>query len=924
MYVVFAVDSVDRLTLASIPSEGQTEPTLRLVTLAFIDTLQQGRRNVNGEFTEDEPFAYEAVQLIRSRFIGAQVNFKEDYYVESLQRSAGRITLVDGGLDASTLLLEEGFAAVPLKAPAGMDNALHKKYVELMKGAFKKGKGIFASEKEQAKHVRRMSNLPADQLAELVKPFTGKMLRAEIVRIISTTTIVIMAVKEFGFVQIPSQLTGITTKGVDESILREAKSLCALIQHRHVNVCLDGIDGFGNVLVTIHGQKTPFQEELLLRGLAKVNRATCALSASGGSFLAAEDTAKENHRGVWKNYAAPEPPTRVEGNVCSADPQQLSGVIPTFDAEGKPGPAYNGPIRFTGKLVQVIHADTLVIREDRTKELIRVALAGIRSSKAIQRDSGGAKSAETRVTYSEYSWESREFVRQRFIGAGVVVKVEYARIVPQTTELRPAAIVIDEGTGINIAVAVVEAGLASVFLGRNGTCSCVGELRDAETEAKESERGIHSGVESAQTKILELSHLGEARSRYYLSFLQRGMQGYRPPIHHCLVDVVVSGNSLRAYIPKEKFQIPVRLAGVIAPSNQGTQPDPFFQESRNFLADLLQQREAQVQVFSTDRAGNFISAVFLSDGTNVAVELVRNGLASCGNADRLPFYEALMDAEEAAKAEKKYIWGATEALPQRAVKMAAKSATRGGKLSVVTGALAEEQSYVRTEISEDGLTLFIQPYTEEAEESKEAIRDLLDQLIASTVTDPSQPKTGQSVAALYKADKLWHRAKVLKLVTEGGETLAEVQFIDYGNTQRTPLKNIRSIPKLPQFKELLDIPPLAIPARLAFINPRLPSEGYELACNLTFDYTEGRELIAKAVYKDASGNMYYSIKCDDEHLRSLSEELLAAGAAFLDKKTAALNEETNKGFDIHSAASLEARSAHIGLWVYGDADDEED
>lgn len=76
--------------------------------------------------------------------------------------------------------------------------------------------------------------------------------------------------------------------------------------------------------------------------------------------------------------------------------------------DGAEGPPYTGPIHFTGILVQAIHGDTLVIRDDNessngTHSLIRVSLAGVRTSKNIVRDKDG-KAAEARVTYHDCAW----------------------------------------------------------------------------------------------------------------------------------------------------------------------------------------------------------------------------------------------------------------------------------------------------------------------------------------------------------------------------------------------------------------------------------------------------------------------------------------------------------------------------------------
>lgn len=939
-FVVFSVDQADRMTLMGPPKEGSA-PNLKPVELSFVECPQQGRRLASGDFTADEPFAAEAVELIRNKFIGRPVRFKEDYFIEPLQRSAGRLTLVDDPrVDAACLLLEEGLGAVPAKIPQGMDPALHKRYWSLMKVAFRQQKGLFAPEKEQGKHVRHMLNLPADQLSALIKEVEGQDLRVRVERAISGTALVLMAKDPFGDAQIPVHLTGVGLKGLEESMSSAAKFFTErYLLHRVVTARVDGVDSFGNVLVSIVSAKGSFQEELLRQGLCKLVPATATMSLQVDQLMAAEQQAKDDRKGIWKNYVPPasavttvsaapaEEETVEEGGAeggeagagGAAKPVKRAGGVPTFTSDGQPGPAYTGPTHFTGKLVQVIHADTLVIRDDETNQQIRVNLAGLRCSKAVTRDQDG-NSPETRVTYSEYSWEAREFVRSRYIGWRVTVHVEYARVIPETKELRPAAVVINAETGVNIGAALLEAGLATFFLGRNGTCYCAGEYQAAEAGAKAAGLGVHSGEDVLPTKVLELSHLGESRSRYYLSFFQRGMQGNRPPVMRGVVDVVISGNSVRVHIPKEHFQIPVRLAGIIAPANPpGAKPDRFFDEARNFVVDLLQQREVNLQVFSSDRAGNFIAAISLDDGTNVSVAIVKAGLATMGNADRLPFVHQLEDAEMEAKAAKRCVWSEAETLPQRAARMESKKAAKGGAFIPVSGADAQFQSYIRTEVGEDGLSVFLQPATEETEETKETIQEMIDTLIQSTNADPCRPSVGQIVAVQYKADNGWHRGKVLRLTHHDGEHVAQVQFIDFGNTQLTPFKCIRSIPRLQDYTFLLDTPAQAFHARLAFLKPRLPPEAMQLSYDLTYEYTDN-PLMARAEYKDPSGVVYYTVTWS-ENEASLSEELLQSGAAFLDKKAALACPQS---YERHAAANAIAKKSHVGIWAYGDADDDDE
>lgn len=96
---------------------------------------------------------------------------------------------------------------------------------------------------------------------------------------------------------------------------------------------------------------------------------------------------------------------KVKGNGKSETSTLVKGKsgMMAMRPDGTDGIPYTGPIHFTGILVQVIHGDTLVIRDDSASEtnmhpFVRVSLAGVRTSKNIVRDKDG-KAAEARVTY---------------------------------------------------------------------------------------------------------------------------------------------------------------------------------------------------------------------------------------------------------------------------------------------------------------------------------------------------------------------------------------------------------------------------------------------------------------------------------------------------------------------------------------------
>ncbi|KAG5470494.1 hypothetical protein LSCM1_01738 [Leishmania martiniquensis] len=922
-YVVYAVENADRMILMGPMVADQ--PTFKAITLSYIQAPKLARRTVTGEFTLEEPYAYEAAELIRSTFIGKQVQFVEDYYIEALQRSAGRIMGVNNQ-EATGMLLKEGLATLPDRMPPRIEKELYDIYSQMSAAARAARKGLFSG--DGAKHVRQMKSYSPEELAKKIEDIKGQLLLSRVEKVVSPT-VLILSVKEVGDTQFAAHLTGITTKdNDDESLNAEAKFFIErLLQNRNVKVRYDGLDGFNNVMISVMSPKGSFQEELLSKGYVKVQNATLPLSTRIDEMASAEAAAKKQRVGCWKNYVEPleaSPAAVAEGEngapcfPVDGEPPVAPKVVglPTTLPDGTPGPAYTGPTELVGTLVQVVHGDTVVIRDDASGHLFRVSLAGVRSSKNIDRDQDG-NSPETRVTYKDYAWEAKEFLRSRYIGSKVVAFVEYARVMPETKEIRPAATVQVKHTGINIGVALLEAGYATFFLGRNDKHSKASELAAAEDGAKAEQKGLHRGTPAPPVKVLELNHLGETRSRYYLSFLQRGMQSNRPPSLKGVVDLVLGPSSLRVYIPKENFQIPVKVAGVITPSaafHANEKADPFAQEAKDFVIDLVQQRNAIIQVFTSDRAGNFISSVALEDGTNISVALVAEGFATVGNADRLPFAQQLVDAESAARGAKKHIWSDAGAIPQRAVKMEQERAAASPRaLARVLGEESKFVPYMITEIAENGLSVYLQGYSAEQDSKKGQIQDLINRTVAG---ESYTPKKGERVIAQYSGDKTWCRATVLKAPRDDK---AEVQFIDFGNTESVPVKNIRAVPRGPEYVVVRDTPAFAKLARLAYLKPSDQGEELAGAAYAAVEEFSDGEVLAKAVYRDNLGNVYYTLSTN-ENAPSLSETLLQRGLALLDRRASTVDPAD---YHRHEAAQEIARKGHRKLWQYGDIDEGE-
>ena len=75
--------------------------------------------------------------------------------------------------------------------------------------------------------------------------------------------------------------------------------------------------------------------------------------------------------------------------------------------------------------------------------------------------------------------------------------------------------------------------------------------------------------------------------------------------------------------------------------------EPCGQEALDFSVRKFMQRDVDIEFDSTDKTGGFIGTMYLNKTENVAVDLVREGLANVHSysADSLSFSKQLYDAE---------------------------------------------------------------------------------------------------------------------------------------------------------------------------------------------------------------------------------------------------------------------------------------
>jgi staphylococcal nuclease domain-containing protein 1 len=938
LYTVFAVDAADRLTLVSVVDG---EPQFKQVMLSFISCPKLGRRQASGELAEDEPCAYDAMDFVRVRVIGKQVRFTDHFWVGPLKRMSGALQLQDGS-DIAVALLKAGLATITSRPPAKMDKDLHTEFLAHQTIARNAKVGVHSP--HAGERIRCVLPHPPEDPQGFAQALKDTSMKVRVDRVASGTGLLLHVANpddDLDFQAIQATMTGaqanstVTRDGAPDAMGQAAKAHTErLLLHRMITVKFEGLDANGNFLVSIISPKGTFQEDLINRGYAKVNHSTVDRTEHADKLRTAEREAKAAGVGIWKNgsgednkAAATGPDGEPRVVVVTSGAQPAPGAAGAAAQQQKAAPQYKGDASFEGTVVQIVNGDTIFVRNSKTKEYVKVSLAGVRAPKVSNREGevrGGQRPPESRVSHENYTWEAREFLRTTCIGQRVRVNVEYARVMEgDSKEVRGMASVIDCETGSNIGAALLRRGLAKFFLGRNDVCSCAEELRAAEQAAAEEKLGVHNEkVTSPSTKVTELNRIGEKQGKHYLAFFQRGMIGKKPPTWRAVVETVMSGSSFRVYVPKEHCQFTLKLAGIVTPSNFGDSNDPFAEESRDYAVTTLQQREVDIMVETVDRGGNFIGYL-LFRGKNFGVQLVAEGLATCSGADRTLFPTELAAAEKAAKEAKKNIWSEKGAVPamaaKRAAVMAAREQSRASYQKPDT--LGQAWQHVQVTNVDNSASVHLVFGNDEVDATREAMATLIDQ-IGGSEEKKHAPSRGEIVVVHFKEDKSWYRGKVVEVYPQ--DKRADVAFIDFGNVIEAPFKEIRAIPADATYDILRTTAPLAKPARLAWIKNR--EDGNEwiddaVAAAWAYIGDASEVLQARLEYtSDGGSQKYYSIAHKQEAL-SLQEDLLQQGLALVDRGAVVIDPSS---VTKHLAKQEIARKQHIGMWIHGDFEEDED
>lgn len=597
----------------------------------------------------------------------------------------------------------------------------------------------------------------------------------------------------------------------------------------------------------IHHPVGDIAQFLLAAGLAKCVDWHAGLLASAGGmekYRLAEKTAKEKHLNIWKDYKP-----LVKG--IDILPPALTSR--TFDAI----------------VVRIISGDTIHVRKSTPVHSPeqRLHLSSIRQPVVKDEKQAG------------YAHEAKELLRKKLVGKPVSVRIDYMKKEPGADDRVFATV--KDSKGMEIGEILLQRGLATVMRHRAGDedrSPDWDKLMVCESEAINAQKGLHTGKEMAGPKYVEASENATKAYGFFTSLKRQGRI-------HAVVDFCASASRFKLVIPKENCRLTFVLAGVRAPKtarNAQEKDEPFAREGLEFSTYRALQRDVEVEIFSTDKVGGFIGAMYLNKTENLAISLVENGLVSLHrySAESLHFGNQLIEAENKAKAAKLGLYANYEEEEAAAAAANGGRHDENGTSGIANGSAAAQKNvqprveYVDVVVSDvrgDGgssvpFSFSVQVLDDKISQLETLMSDLAIYHQNSTPAPASfSPRVGDWVSAKFSGDGQWYRGQILR--NRPQQKVREIKFVDYGNIEDVAFANVKPLDeirfgkrKLPgqssaarlSFVKLYEgkgVPVTASASATASATPR-PADDYALDAQERFkELTEGQKLIANIDYR---------------------------------------------------------------------------
>ncbi|KAK4162473.1 putative nuclease [Cladorrhinum sp. PSN259] len=870
---VKSVLSGDTFILAS-PNNPSQEKTF---SLAYVSAPRLSKDG-------DEPYAFQSREFLRNLTVGKLIKFNVSYTIPNSGREYGTAQLQDG-TSFPDAAVKAGWLRV--REDAGRkddaeDVLAHLDYLRALETEAKgEGNGLHAS---SGGVIEVQNDLGGP---DFLKEWKGKTVDGVVERVISgdrlLTRLITSDKKHY---QVMTLIAGIRTPSTArtnpangqvqpaEEFGDEARSFVEqrLLQ-RKVEFKIVGASPQGQLVASVLHPNGNIAEFLLQDGLARCNDFhSTFLGADMAALRAAEEKAKAARKNLHRAFVP------------------KSGG--TKDAEAT--------------VTKIIGADTILIRNKAGAEK-RISFSSVRGPRA-----GEASEAP-------YREEAKEYVRKKLIGKHVRISVDGTKPATDDFEAREVASVTQGGK--NIGLQLVQDGYATVIRHRKDDTDRApnyDELLAAQETAKEQKKGIWSGK---APKVKNYADISESVQKAKIQLGGLSRQRKIPGI----VDFCKSGSRFTVLIPKEGAKLTLVLAGIRAPRaprNPGEQGEPFGQEGLDLANRRCNQRDCEIDVHDIDKVGGFIGDLYINRESFAKV-LVEEGLASVHeySAEKAGNSAELLAAQQRAKEGRKGLWKdwdpSQDELEEEEV-----AETPDAPVSLEKKP-EDYRDIVITSVDSNGRIKI-----QEVGKGTAALETLMSQFRSfhlspnNNVALKDAPKAGDLVAAKFSEDGEWYRARIRS--NDRAAKVAEVVYIDYGNTEKQPWAKLRPLDQAQFGPQKLKAQ--ATDAQLSFVQLPGSPEYLSDAINYIYELTEGKKLVASFDFIDSKEGISYVTLYDPKDTGakdasgSINRKIIENGHGLIPTKLKAW--ERSKVFEpvLKSLREIEqvAKDGRRGMWEYGD------
>ena len=527
------------------------------------------------------------------------------------------------------------------------------------------------------------------------------------------------------------------------------------------------------------------------------------------------------------------------------------------------------------------------------------------------------KHRSTDPKQAPFSAEAKEFLRKKLIGKHVKVTIDGKRPAQENFEEREMATVVFNDK--NIALLLVENGYASVIRHRRDDedrSPIYDELLAAEETAQKEQKGMYAKKSPTTNRFVDASESVQ-KAKIQFSILQR--QKKVPAI----VDFVKSGSRFTVLVPRENAKLTFVLSGIRAPKsarNPSEKGEPFGQEAHDFAIRRCMQRDVEIDVENLDSKGGFIGTLYINR-ESFAKLLVEEGLASVHaySAEQSGNANELLTAEKKAKEARKGMWHDWDPSKEEDSNVGQLDEASDSNGDAAPAPRKKDyRDVVVTNVDETAKLKLQQIGTGTA-----ALTEMMSSFKtfhlnkANSTPLPGPPKAGEVVAAKFSEDGEWYRAKVFRIDREGKQ--AEVNYIDYGNSEKLPWSRLRPLNQ-PQFA-VSKLKPQAVDAVLSFL--QFPTQADYLADAVGFidQLTSSKQLVANVDSVGPDGTLYITLfdpKVSGSLLESYNADIVAEGLAMVPKKLKAWERAATDVLSALKTKEEEAKKGRRGMWEYGD------